>query len=69
MSSNICSSPDQSGEGGPVARLSPCSEISTRSDVRRGPSIAESDISRNPDFGRLFQSFSQAGVDSRAALI
>jgi Carboxypeptidase regulatory-like domain/TonB dependent receptor len=61
-------SPDQSDNGGsggaPFALLG---DFNVRVDQATGKllPITEADISRNPDFGRLFQSFTQEGVDSR----
>ena len=64
-------SPDQSDSGGaggaPFALLG---DFNVQVDQATGKllPIAEADISRNPDFGRLFQSFSQEGVDSRRSV-
>jgi hypothetical protein len=33
--------------------------------VTRQPQLNPSEMDRNPDFGRLFSTFSQEGVDSR----
>jgi hypothetical protein len=64
-------SPDQSDSGGaggaPFALLG---DFNVQVDQATGKllPIAESDITRNPNFGRLFQSFSQEGVDSRRSV-